>query len=283
MARRVRSVFLSDLHLGTHHCRADRLLQYLTAVEPEHLYLVGDGIDVLRLQARWHWPETHTAVVRQILALVGGGTRATWLLGNHDAALGLFVRSGIGGIELAHDAIHVMADGRRALVVHGHEHDLTLRYPRTLGRAPARLRCHLGGRNPVARSVRRLLGMDHWSLAVAVKEQHPRARATAARFRAALLDNARAAGCHGVIAGHIHHAEADSYIGRFYANAGDWVDSCTAVVEDRNGRLSLVDWHHRELGAVPVPNSTSTYRSSPRLSLIAQPCRAEASAAVQSG
>jgi UDP-2,3-diacylglucosamine pyrophosphatase LpxH len=252
MARSVRSVFLSDLHLGTRYSRADQLLPWLAQVEPEHLYVVGDGVDTQSLGGRWHWPASHAAVVRRIVALAGRGVCVTYLLGNHDDAFRSYLGRTIGGVRLVHSATHVLADGRRVLVVHGNEHDLAVRYP-VLGGMVARLLRPLDGGHRVARGVRKLLAMDHWSLAVAIRGRHPRARAMAARFRAALVQRARLAGCDGVIAGHIHIAEADTYVDRFYANAGDWVDNCTALVEDSQGRLALVDWRDRELGAIPVP------------------------------
>ncbi len=241
---RYRSVFISDLHLGTRGCRADFLADFLSKTSCENLYLVGDIIDGWRLRKSWFWDETHDEVIRLILGKARAGTEVTYIPGNHDEMLRDWLPMGleIAGIRLRQDAVHTTADGKRLLVMHGDEFDSVVRYAKFLA--------HLGdwaytasiAVNTWFNVVRRKLGYPYWSLSQWLKRQVKEAVKAIDRFENALVGEARRRGFDGVVCGHIHHAEMRDVNGVLYLNDGDWVESCTALVEHFDGRLELVDW-----------------------------------------
>jgi UDP-2,3-diacylglucosamine pyrophosphatase LpxH len=242
--KRYRSVFISDLHLGTRGCRSDFLADFLRRTSSEKLYLVGDIIDGWRLRKSWFWDESHDEVMRLILAKARAGTEVTYIPGNHDEMLRDWLPMGleIGGVRLRRDAEHVTADGRRLLVMHGDEFDSVVRYAKFLA--------HLGdwayttalSLNRWFNAIRRRLGYPYWSLSQWLKRQVKEAVKAIDRFETALAGEAKRRGFDGVVCGHIHHAEMREVGGVLYLNDGDWVESCTALVEHFDGRLELVDW-----------------------------------------
>ncbi len=241
---RYRSVFISDLHLGTRGCRSDFLADFLSKTSCENLYLVGDIIDGWRLRKSWYWDETHDEVIRLILGKARAGTEVTYIPGNHDEMLRDWLPMGleIGGVRLRQDAVHTTADGKRLLVMHGDEFDSVVRYAKFLA--------HLGDWayttsitvNHWFNVVRRRLGYPYWSLSQWLKRQVKEAVKAVDRFENALVGEARRRGFDGVVCGHIHHAEMREVNGVLYLNDGDWVESCTALVEHFDGRLELLDW-----------------------------------------
>ena len=251
--RRYRTVFLSDVHLGTKGCRADFLADFLRAVECERLYLVGDIVDGWRLKKSWFWDAEHDEVIRLVLRMARHGTEVTYIPGNHDEMFRDWLGLEVAGVRLARDAVHVAADGRRLLVIHGDEFDGVIRYAKFLA--------HLGDGaydlaltvNRVFNAARRRLGYPYWSLSQWLKRQVKEAVKTIDRFEAALAGEARARGLQGVVCGHIHHAEMRDIGGIAYMNDGDWVESCTALVEHADGRFELLDWAaERRLSLWPV-------------------------------
>jgi UDP-2,3-diacylglucosamine pyrophosphatase LpxH len=240
--RRYRTVFLSDLHLGTRGCRTDFLLDFLRRVECERLYLVGDIVDGWRLRKSWYWDESHDEAVRLILRMARGGTEVIYIPGNHDEMFRGWLGHEIAGVSLRKEAVHVAADGRRLLVVHGDEFDGVICYARFLA--------HLGDWayewtltiNRLFNDARRRLGYPYWSLSQWMKRRVKEAVRAIDRFETALATEARRRGLDGVVCGHIHHAEMREVGGVLYMNDGDWVESCTAVVEHADGRFELVDW-----------------------------------------
>ena len=239
---RFRSVFLSDLHLGTPGARADLALDFLARVECDHLYLVGDVIDGWRLRKSWFWNAGFDAVLRAIFEHAGRGTAVTYIPGNHDEMFREWIGLKVAGVQLLRETVHDAADGRRFLVMHGDEFDGVLRHAKFLA--------HMGDRayglaltvNRWFNVVRRRLGFDYWSLSQWLKRQVKEAVKTVDRFEAALTGEARRQGLDGVICGHIHHAEMRMVGGILYMNCGDWVESCTALVEHEDGRFELLDW-----------------------------------------
>ena len=239
-----RSVFISDLHLGTRGCRSDFLADFLRRVSCEQLYLVGDIIDGWRLRKSWYWDATHDEVIRLILLHARHGAEVTYIPGNHDEMFRAWLPMGleIAGIKLRKDAVHSMVDGRRLLVMHGDEFDSVVRYAKFLAL--------LGDWAYTAALVvnrwfnfgRRKLGYPYWSLSAWAKRQVKEAVKAIDRFEAALAGEARRRGFDGVVCGHIHHAEMREINGVLYLNDGDWVESCTALVEHHDGRLELIDW-----------------------------------------
>ncbi len=250
---RLRSVFISDFHLGTPGARADLLLEFLDQLECEQLYLVGDVIDGWRLRKSWYWTPEFDAVLRAIFAQARRGARVTFIPGNHDEMFREWIGLEIAGITLAAEAVHVGADGRRFLVMHGDEFDGVIRHMKFLA--------HMGDRayavalhlNRWFNVVRRRLGYSYWSLSQWLKRQVKEAVKTVDRFETALTGEARRRGLDGVICGHIHHAEMRMVRGMLYMNSGDWVESCTALVEHADGRFELLDWQElRQKRSQPV-------------------------------
>ncbi len=249
---RYRSIFLSDFHLGTRGCRADFLLDFLRRVECQQLYLVGDIVDGWRLRKSWYWTSDFDAVIRQIMSMARRGVQVTYIPGNHDEMFRDWMPLEITGIRLAPEAVHEGADGRRFLVIHGDEFDGVIRYAKFLA--------YLGDwaydwalfLNRHFNAIRRRLGYPYWSLSQWLKRQVKEAVKAIDRFEAALAGEARRRGLHGVICGHIHHAEMRMVNGVLYMNDGDWVESCTALVEHADGRFELLDWG-REQQLSPRP------------------------------
>jgi UDP-2,3-diacylglucosamine pyrophosphatase LpxH len=243
-----RSVFLSDTHLGTRGARCDFLADFLHRTSCQHLFLVGDIIDGWRLRKSWYWDESHDEVLRQILRHARGGTEVTYIPGNHDemfrAWLGPIALGGleIAGIRLRQEAAHVTAAGKRLLVMHGDEFDSVVRYAKFLALLGDWAYSMALVFNRWFNSLRRRLGYPYWSLSAWLKRQVKGAVKAVDRFESALANEARRRGFDGVVCGHIHHAEMREVQGVLYINDGDWVESCTALVEHHDGRLELIDW-----------------------------------------
>jgi len=239
---RVRTLFLSDLHLGTRGCQAGPLLRFLRTYDADTIYLVGDIVDGWRLRSGWYWPQAHNDVVQKLLRKVRKGARLIYIPGNHDEFLRDYVGVSLGGIELADHALHETADGRRYLVIHGDQFDLVVRHARWLAllgdgayTAALFVNTHLN-------LVRRRLGLTYWSLSAWAKLKVKNAVSFIGRFEEFLASEARRQGADGVICGHIHHAAMHHDLGVAYVNTGDWVESCTAVVEHYDGSLQLIRW-----------------------------------------
>ena len=244
---RYRTVFVSDLHLGTRGCRSDFLADFLGVVSCDKLYLVGDIIDGWRLKKSWYWDHHHDEVLRLILAMARGGTEIVYIPGNHDEMFRswLPMKLEIAGVRLCEDAVHETADGRRLLVMHGDAFDSVVRYAKFLALLGDRAYGAALVVNRWFNSARRRLGLPYRSLSAWLKRQVKGAVMAIDRFEHALANEARKRGVDGVVCGHIHHAEMREIDGVLYINDGDWVESCTALVEHDDGRLELVDWAER--------------------------------------
>ena len=239
-SRRYRSVWISDVHLGFRGCSADYLLRFLRTTECDHLYLVGDIIDIWALRKKRYWPQEHNNVIRSILGKAKHDTRVIYVPGNHDEMLRDFTGNVFGNITIAHQAVHETADGRRFLVVHGDEFDAVVRSSRLVGKIGSKLYDWLIRLNYVINAVRRRLGFDHWSLAAFLKHKVKNAVQYISRFEEAVAYAANKEGLDGVICGHIHRAEITEIQGVQYCNCGDWVESCTALVEHDDGRMEII-------------------------------------------
>ena len=241
---RYRTVFISDVHLGTRGCRADFLADFLRRVHCEKLFLVGDIIDGWRLRKSWYWDDSHNEILRLILGHARAGVEVTYIPGNHDELFRNWLSMGleIAGIRLRKEAVHTTADARRLLVMRGDEFDSVVRYAKflaVLGDWAYDLALRM---NRWFNAVRRRLGYPYWSLSAWMKRQVKEAVKAIDRFESALATEARRRGFDGVVCGHIHHAEMREVQGVLYMNDGDWVESCTALVEHHDGRLELIDW-----------------------------------------
>ncbi|MEM1330018.1 MAG: UDP-2,3-diacylglucosamine diphosphatase [Planctomycetota bacterium] len=235
-----RTVFLSDLHLGSGGCRAAELASFLKRIECDTLYLVGDVIDMWRLRQRWYWPEKHNRVITRILKLAKQGTRVVFVPGNHDEHARQYVGLHFGGVEVAREAVHETADGRRLLITHGDQFDLVVKHARALSVLGSTAYDTLVVLNTHYNRLRRMMGLSYWSLSYALKMKVKRACTYIARFEDSLIDEARRRGFDGVVCGHIHKAELRRGETDYF-NCGDWVESCTALVEHDDGTLRLLD------------------------------------------
>ncbi len=241
---RYRSVFISDTHLGTRGCKAEFLADFLQRVSTDHLYLVGDIIDGWRVSRFWYWDKMHDAVITEILRQARSGARVTYVPGNHDEAVRRFLPLGleVAGIKLLNEAEHRTADGKRLLVIHGDQFDSVVRYAKILALLGDWAYTGALVANRYFNMIRARLGYPYWSLSAYLKRQVKEAVKAIDRFETALAADAAARGFDGVVCGHIHHPEMRMVDSVLYINDGDWVESCTALVEHFDGRLELIDW-----------------------------------------
>ena len=239
---RYRTVFVSDVHLGTRGCQAELLLDFIRHMECETLYLVGDIIDGWRLKSGWYWPQAHNDVVQKVLRLARKGVRVVYVPGNHDEFARDYCQMHFGGVELVMDAVHQTADGRRLLVVHGDHFDGVILYAKWLALLGDWAYAIVLWLNTWFNRVRRRLGFGYWSLSAFLKGKVKNAVQFIADFEAAVADEARRRGLDGVVCGHIHKADLRDVQGVLYANDGDWVESCTALVEHFDGQLEVIQW-----------------------------------------
>jgi UDP-2,3-diacylglucosamine pyrophosphatase LpxH len=262
---RVRSIFLSDIHLGTRGCQAERLLDFLREYEGEHLFLVGDIIDFWAMGRSVQWSRLHNTVVQKILRRARHGEMVVFIPGNHDEALREYDGTTFGDILVAREWVHVTADGKRLLLIHGDEFDQVTRHHRwvaILGDVAYDLLVKVNAWLSWMRRTLRIRG--YWSLAGYAKRKVKSAVSFIYDFEDSVIHAVRERGLNGVVCGHIHSATIKEVNGLIYINCGDWVDSCTAIVEHLDGRLELIEWLHDQLpGTVP---STQKDSESPAIS-----------------
>ena len=239
---RFRTVFISDVHLGTRGCQAELLLDFIRHMECETLYLVGDIVDGWRLKTGWYWPQAHNDVVQKVLRMARKGSRVVYIPGNHDEFARDYCGLHFGGAELVMEAVHETADGRKLLVVHGDHFDGVVRYAKWLALLGDWAYAIVLSLNTAFNRIRRRLGFGYWSLSAYLKGKVKNAVQFVADFEAAVTEEARRRGLDGVVCGHIHKADLRMAHGMLYANDGDWVESCTALVEHADGRLEVLQW-----------------------------------------
>lgn len=253
-----RTVCLSDIHLGTRNCKAEHLADFLRRLRCKTLYLVGDVIDFWRLQqSGWYWPVAHNDVVLQLLTLVQDGTRVIYIPGNHDELLRDFVGTDFNGIEIAQRWVHENADGRRIMILHGDEFDSVICSSRWLSAFGSWSYDALLALNHWINLGRRKLGLPYWSFASFLKSRVKNAVEYIADFEQALIHNARRQQLDGIFCGHIHHPALRHSAGILYGNCGDWVEHCTALMEDETGQWSLLPWLEQDQRALTslIPNT----------------------------
>ncbi len=245
--RRVRTLFISDVHLGTRGCQAELLHDFLGLHDAATIYLIGDIVDGWRLKRTWYWPQSHNDVAQAILRKAREGARVIYLPGNHDEFLRDYLGTHFGGIEVRNRDIHRTADGRRLLVIHGDQFDVVVRHARWLAFFGDRAYAAALALNTYVNLVRRRLGFSYWSLSAWAKLKVKNAVNFIGAFEEALAREAREHAAEGVVCGHIHHAAMHRDYGVAYYNCGDWVESCTALVEHDDGRFEIVRWAHRSV------------------------------------
>jgi UDP-2,3-diacylglucosamine pyrophosphatase LpxH len=244
--RHFRTIFISDVHLGSKAAKTDYLLDFLRHHDADTIILVGDIIDGWRLRRNWYWPQGCNDVVQKLLRKARKGARIIYIPGNHDEFLREFPGSHFGGIEVAERMVHEAADGKKYLIIHGDEFDVVVRN--------ARLLAYLGdwaydaaiAINVMLAAVRRRIGLPYWSFSAWAKLQVKHAVNFIGEFQRVVVDEAKRNDVDGVICGHIHHAVISEMDGIRYINTGDWVESCTAIAENEDGSFELITWMQAE-------------------------------------
>jgi UDP-2,3-diacylglucosamine pyrophosphatase LpxH len=291
-----RSVFISDTHLGTRGCRAEFLAGFLKSMNCENLFLVGDILDGWRLKRSWFWDKYHDKVLRRVLKMARNGTNVIYVPGNHDEMLRKYITLGIEvcGVKIQMEAEHITADGKRLLITHGDMFDSVVRHARLLAILGDGAYTMALVVNRYFNIMRNWFGYPYWSLSAWLKLQVKEAVKAIDRFETAIADNAKSRGFDGVVCGHIHHAEMRMVNGVLYLNDGDWVESCTALVEHFDGRLELIDWVAlNKLSMLGKPAAKMSAAQSTAIPAVAaefaaiqrelDPARLEATSAVSAG
>jgi UDP-2,3-diacylglucosamine pyrophosphatase LpxH len=237
-----RTIFISDTHLGTRGCKAEALADFLAHNECETLFLVGDIVDGWQLKRRWIWPEAHTQVVAEILRKVDGGTRVIFVPGNHDEFARDYAGRLFAGVEIINETVHVTADGKRLLVLHGDRFDGVIACAKWLAHAGDWAYGMALRGNDLLFKIRKAFGLPYWSLSAWLKHKVKNAVEYICRYEETVAAEARKRGVDGVVCGHIHHAEIRMIGDVLYLNDGDWVESCSALVEDARGNMEILRW-----------------------------------------
>ena len=254
-----RSIFISDLHLGTPGCQAEALLEFLKIYTCDNLYLVGDIVDGWQLKRKWYWPQSHNDVIQKLLRKARKGCRVIYVPGNHDEFGRHFLDHSFGGIEIREEAVHITADGKKLWVIHGDYFDGVIQCAKWLAYVgdslyefTLKLNCYLN-------QLRARLGMPYWSLSAYLKLKVKKAVNFISDFEVAVANEARKLGYQGVVCGHIHHAEIRNIEGMLYCNDGDWVESCSALVEHSDGRLEILKFNPNgnSLDVTELPRNTT--------------------------
>jgi UDP-2,3-diacylglucosamine pyrophosphatase LpxH len=247
MQPKYRTISISDIHLGSRGCKADLLCNFLKHNTAQTILLVGDIIDGWRLQKKWYWPQEHSNVIRKILTAAKRGATIKYIVGNHDEVLRKWLNfiPAVGNVEVVNRCNYVGLDGRRYLVVHGDMFDTLMHI------SSGRVLMHLGDwlydiiirLNDVWSAIRARLGLKYWSMSKWIKKNTKQAVGYVLNFETLLADYCKTKGYDGIICGHIHTAEIRDIDGVIYMNDGDWVESCTALVEHWDGRWEIVHWN----------------------------------------
>jgi UDP-2,3-diacylglucosamine pyrophosphatase LpxH len=247
MKTHYRTIWLSDIHLGTRDCQADALLNFLKDTESDNLILVGDIIDFWAIKRTPYWPTSHNTIIQKVLKKVRHGTKVIFIAGNHDESLREHVGLSFGGVEIHENYTHTLTDGRTIFCVHGDIYDVITRYHRWLAILGDVGYTGLLWLNRIQNKIRASIGFGHWSLSAYVKSRVKDAVSFISDYEANVVKEAKQLGVTGVLCGHIHHAEMRTIDGVLYLNTGDWVESCTAIVEHLDGSLELIKWmeHNR--------------------------------------
>lgn len=237
-----RSIWISDTHLGGRDLQSARLLQFLRSTESHYLYLVGDIIDFWKLRRSWFWPPINNQIINAIMKKAENGTKVFLLPGNHDAILHDYIGISLHNITVTREVVHRTADGRRYLVLHGDCFDSVVQKQKWLANLGSILYDTLLSINRRYNRIRTVLGFPYHALSASVKQRVKQAVSYISSFEQSLIEAARLHQVEGMICGHIHHATIKDIGGVLYSNSGDWVESCTALVENENGTLGIIDW-----------------------------------------
>lgn len=245
-----RTLFISDVHLGSKGCQAELLLDFLRYHSAEKVYLVGDIVDGWRLKKNWYWPQKHNDVVQKLLRLARKGAQVFYLPGNHDEFLRDYLGVDFGGVTVVDRVVHETADGRRLLVIHGDQFDIVVRHAKWLATLGDGAYVFAIKMNTHVNKLRRAFGLSYWSLSAWAKMKVKSAVNFVGEFEKALCHEAERTNVDGVVCGHIHHATMHNDYGIEYINTGDWVESCSLVAENHDGTMEIIRW--TELKDKPV-------------------------------
>jgi UDP-2,3-diacylglucosamine pyrophosphatase LpxH len=239
-----RAIFISDIHLGSKRAQTKALLDFLRETESERLYLVGDIIDSWSLRSKWYWDQLHNDVIQKILRKARKGTKVIFIPGNHDENFRDIVGHRFGRVAVMREAVHKSATGKRYLVLHGDKFDNVIYFAPWLGKLGDWAYERLMDLNGPVNALRRLAGFGQWSLSAYIKLKVKKAVEFISRFETVVVREAHERRCQGAICGHIHTPDDRMIDGIHYLNDGDWVESCTALVEHRDGRFEIIRWQH---------------------------------------
>jgi UDP-2,3-diacylglucosamine pyrophosphatase LpxH len=239
---RVRTLFLSDVHLGVRASKSERLVDFLRHHDAETIYLVGDIIDGWRLRSRWHWPKTHSDLIDELFRAAQSGSRIVYVPGNHDAFLRDYPGVHFAGIEVVESAVHVAADGRRYVVVHGDHFDKVAHVSHSVAAIGGRLNAGLFMLSDAWNGLRLALGLSGWSFSQWARHRFKQSLDYLGAFERDIAALAAEHQANGVICGHVHHAAMHERSGLVYINCGDWLESCTAVIERFDGTFEIKSW-----------------------------------------
>jgi UDP-2,3-diacylglucosamine pyrophosphatase LpxH len=242
-----RSVWISDVHLGTKHSRVAELLEFLRVVDCKYLYLVGDLIDGWELKFRWYWHDDYNVLIQKLLRKSRKLTKVIYISGNHDEFIEQFMGMRFGNVTLARQVMHTAADGKKYLVIHGHQADGLTHFNHLLEKLGSHLYIWILDLNLYFNRLRRVFGFGYWSLAAYLKAKAKAAVKYVTEYEDTLAAMARSQKADGVICGHIHRAEMKLMDGVQYMNCGDWVESCTALIEDFDGKIKLIHVHEADV------------------------------------
>jgi UDP-2,3-diacylglucosamine pyrophosphatase LpxH len=256
-----RTVWISDIHLGTKDCKAKELLEFIKHCRAKKIYLVGDIIDGWALKKRWFWPQEHNDVIQKLLRQARKGTEVIFIPGNHDEFARQFCGLNFGGIQVRHDDVHVTADGKKLWVTHGDLYDNIMQYARWIAFIGDRAYTFALWLNRAFNRIRLKLNYPYWSLSQYLKHKVKAAVSCITAFEDLLIREAKNKQCDGVVCGHIHKAELRIIDHITYANDGDWVESMTALIENHDGSLQIIDWS--EVGLMNVLTEKEALTSIP--------------------
>jgi UDP-2,3-diacylglucosamine pyrophosphatase LpxH len=252
--RHYRSIFISDFHLGTRRAQAAALLDFLRLTESDKLYLVGDIVDSWSLRHKWYWNQLQNDVVQKILRKARKGTKVIFIPGNHDENFRDFVGHRFGRVAIMREVVHKSFSGKRYLVLHGDKFDNVIYFAPWLAKLGDWAYERLMDLNTPVNWLRNAFGFEKWSLSAYVKHKVKKAVEFISRFEEAVVHDAKLRGCEGVICGHIHTPDDRMINGIHYLNDGDWVESCSALVEHLDGRFEIIRWN---AGFVVEPESVT--------------------------
>ena len=254
--RKFRTIWISDIHLGTKGCNAAMLIDFLDHTDSETMYLVGDIIDGWRLKKKFYWPPEHNDIVWRVLKRARRGTRIVYIPGNHDEMVRPFCGMNFGGVEIKRADVHTTADERRLLVLHGDEFDTIMLAHRWLAFVGDALYHVMMGLNGWVNAVRNGLGLPYWSLSKAAKHKVKNAVEFISKYEEVVARAGSERGVDGVVCGHIHTAEMRDFDGIAYYNDGDWVEGCNALVEHFDGTMEILHWSDEIAKREPLAESS---------------------------